>query len=73
MTRCVDWTPAPRVIRVPAQRRHAAVARLGCPGLPDDVYSCAGNKGQLGHGSGENEQLPRLVVNQHKIIFWPAC
>ena len=28
-----DWTPAPRCVRVPAQRRHAAEARKGSHGL----------------------------------------
>ena len=28
-----DWTPAPRYVRVPAQRRHAPVARFDCHGL----------------------------------------
>ena len=28
-----DWTPAPRSVRVPGQRRRAAVARLGSQGL----------------------------------------
>ena len=32
-TRCVDWTPAPRFVRVPAQRRRAAEARKGSHGL----------------------------------------
>ena len=32
-----DWTPAPRVVRVPAQRRRAAVAPKGSHGLRSGV------------------------------------
>ena len=72
------YQPDFRLVETLARKR---VAQVACGGehsvaltADGEVYSCgAGNKGQLGHGSGENEQLPRLVVNQHKIIFWPAC
>jgi hypothetical protein len=46
------------------------VAQVACGGehsmaltADGEVYSCgAGNKGQLGQGSGKNEQFPRLVA-----------
>ena len=61
------YQPDFRLVETLARKR---VAQVACGGehsvaltADGEVYSCgAGNKGQLGHGSGENEQFPRLVA-----------